>query len=182
MASTLRYAWARRGATTAWRRGDAAAERGGFDLDDRRLARPLMPSPFTVGKAEAAKVDAEPSMPAHLSPTFGRRTASAPAASVQTRSLALSEAAERFKADLAREPERAPDGFSAWRRGRGAARAAAWLATFALLTPGVLCFVLQAPTGVSLAVEGLGMAANWWLRRQRRAHLAAIRDWSPQGD
>ena len=114
--------------------------------------------------------------------TFGRRTVAARATAPAAEPQVLGEAAERFRAGLSSARGASPEEFSAWRRGRGPARLAAWAATFGLLTPGVVCFVVHAPGGVSTLVEVAGFAANWWLRRARRAHLAAIREWAPAAE
>ena len=117
--------------------------------------------------------------PRPASQTFGRRAVTAPAPVPVATPRGLGEAAERFRADLSNVRGGAADDFSAWRRERGVTRFAAWAASLGLLTPGAVCFIVHAPDGVSALVEVAGMAANWWLRRARRAHLAAIRDWAP---
>ncbi len=124
-------------------------------------------------------------------PTFGRRAPAAaapapvPAHAAPARAapgpIALGPAAERFRASLETVPSPPLDDFARWKRGRTAGRLGAWVATFALLSPGVICFVVQAPNAVSTMVEVLGIGANWWLRRRRQAHLAAIRAWEPPG-
>jgi hypothetical protein len=53
------------------------------------------------------------------------------------------------------------------------------LVRFALLTPGLVCFVVQAPLWVSLGLEAAGIAANGWLRRERRRQASAIAAWTP---
>jgi hypothetical protein len=52
--------------------------------------------------------------------------------------------------------------------------------TFALLTPGGLCFVLKAPASASCGLEVIGLALSFWLRRQRRKHLSEIANWADQ--
>ena len=71
----------------------------------------------------------------------------------------------------------AEPGFAAWRRTQQGRRYVAWLVSFALLCPGVLCFIFNAPTSVSLGLEALGMAASYWLRRERKRHLSEIATW-----
>src|SRR5437868_1030463 len=94
-------------------------------------------------------------------------------------SPALSDAAEQFKGGLARETGALQDGFAHWKRRRSAVRLLAWLATFALLASGAIAFALQAPASVSAGLEVVGFGAGWWLKRQRRQHLTAIREWAP---
>jgi hypothetical protein len=55
----------------------------------------------------------------------------------------------------------------------------AWAVGLALMSPGLLCFLLQGPLPVSIGLEIAGALANAWLRRQRRRHLRAIADWNP---
>ena len=51
------------------------------------------------------------------------------------------------------------------------------LATAAFMSPGLVCLLLQAPLGVSLGVEALGLAINAWIRRERRRRLSEITAW-----
>ena len=119
-------------------------------------------------------------MPA--APPFGRRAPAATPASA-ARAEAPDPALAAFREGLRATPVTGEDAaFAAWRRRRGAGRAAAWVLTFALATPGVVCFVADVPTAVSSAVEGLGLAAGWWLRRARRRHLGEIVAWSGHPD
>ena len=92
----------------------------------------------------------------------------------------LSPEAQAFQAELAASRSANPSGFAAWRRQQAGRRAFAWVLTLILLLPGVICFLLQAPATVSLGLEGLGMVANWWLRRERRRHLQSITAWEPE--
>ena len=119
--------------------------------------------------------------------SFGRRQApqavrpSQPRPAPQAREIpgpqALSPDAEAFRAQLAGGRSAAEPGFAAWRRSQLGRRYFAWLVSFALLCPGVLCFIFNAPTSVSLGLEALGMAANYWLRRERKRHLSEIATW-----
>ena len=97
-------------------------------------------------------------------------------------SQAMSEAAERFKNGLARETAALPGGFAHWKRSRSAVRLLAWLATFGLLASGAIALALQAPASVSAGLELVGFGAGWWLKRQRRQHLTAIKAWAPAPD
>ena len=118
---------------------------------------------------------------------FGRRAPPAvrtpqPAAPLQPTAAAqpLSPEAEAFRARMAAE-HTAPPSFSGWLRAQQARRAMAWLLTFALLSPGVLCFIYKTPTAVSGGLEFGGIALNIWLRRERRKHLKNIVQWDEDG-
>lgn len=120
-------------------------------------------------------------------PPFGRRQGRAhhaptPTARPQAVRSTLSPPAEAFRAELAASGGGGPDGFAAWRKEQAAKRRLAWFATFALLTPGVFLLGVKAPAGVSASVEACGLAASWWLRRERRRHLKAIADWRLEGE
>jgi hypothetical protein len=69
--------------------------------------------------------------------------------------------------------------FARWRRGQVPRRLLIVLVGLALLAPGLVCVVLQAPWWVSLSLEAAGLAANGWLRRERRRHASAIAAWAP---
>jgi hypothetical protein len=119
-------------------------------------------------------------MAQHVS--FGRRGLAhhaAPAAKAMDHA-ALSAEAEAFRAGLADGGVSAEDGFDGWLRARRGRRLVAWLITFALLTPGVLCFVLKTSPPVSVGLEVVGLVLSVWLRRQRRKHLSEIASWSDQ--
>jgi hypothetical protein len=119
-----------------------------------------------------------PAMPEPV--TFGRRSA-APAAQVQRPPAAdpmvLSPQAEAFTAQISADVDRSDPAFGGWLRKQQAGRMLAWAITLALLSPGILCFALNAPTSVSVGVELVGMVANFWLRRKRRRHLNQIASW-----
>ena len=118
--------------------------------------------------------------------SFGRRQAPQSAGTPQPRPApparesrgpqALSPDAEAFRAQLKETPAAEPS-FAAWRRSQQGRRYLIWLVSAALLCPGVLCFIFNAPTSVSLGLEALGMAANYWLRRERKRHLSEIATW-----
>jgi hypothetical protein len=112
-------------------------------------------------------------------PAFGRRAPAAtppPASAV----VPLSDAAEAFRGELAAGRGEHQD-FGAWRRRQSGKRWLAWALGFALLTPGLLGFVLQAPPAVSSGLEIAGIVVGAWLRSARRRHLAAIRAWGDEG-
>lgn len=90
---------------------------------------------------------------------------------------ALSPEAEAFRAELRSSGGRVPSEFAEWRRSQRGGRVLAWGLTFLLLVPGGLAFVLNAPASASAGLEIAGVALSWWLRRQRRRHLAAITGW-----
>jgi hypothetical protein len=69
--------------------------------------------------------------------------------------------------------------FARWRRDQLPRRLLIILLRFALLAPGVICMLAQAPWWISLGLEGAGLAANGWLRRERRRQASAIAAWAP---
>ena len=69
--------------------------------------------------------------------------------------------------------------FAQWRRDQRPRRVLIIVLRFALLTPGLVCFLFQAPWWISLGLEAAGLAANGWLRRERRRQASAIAGWSP---
>jgi hypothetical protein len=119
--------------------------------------------------------------------SFGRRQASQPvraprpAEAPRAREVrgpeALSPDAEAFRAQLKEAQPIAEPSFAAWRRTQQGRRYFAWLVSFALLCPGVLCFIFNAPLSVSLGLEALGFAVNYWVRRERKRHLNEIATW-----
>ena len=113
---------------------------------------------------------------------FGRRGLSSRAAPlIATKDYAaLSADAEAFCAGLTAESKAPKTSFEGWLRTRRGHRLLAWLVTFALLTPGGLCFVLKAPASASGGLEVIGLALSFWLRRQRRKHLSEIANWADQ--
>ena len=58
----------------------------------------------------------------------------------------LSPEAEAFRAQLTGGQSAEDRGFVAWRRTQQGRRYLIWLVSFALLCPGVLCFIFNAPT------------------------------------
>jgi hypothetical protein len=114
--------------------------------------------------------------------SFGRRGLAHPAALAfkAIDHATLSAEAETFRAELAESGVSPEDSFDGWLRARRGRRLLAWLITFALLTPGVLCFVLKTSAPVSGGLELVGLIISVWLRRQRRKHLSEIANWSDQ--
>jgi hypothetical protein len=116
--------------------------------------------------------------------TFGRKTA-APASAPRLaprpapQSNDLSPEAEAFRARLKRDGAVEASEFSGWLRANQGRRWLAWTLGLALMAPGVLCFAFQAPGEVSGGLEVLGVAGNWWLRRERRRRLKEIASWTP---
>jgi hypothetical protein len=70
--------------------------------------------------------------------------------------------------------------FARWRRSQVPRRLLIILVGLALLAPGLVCVALQAPWWVSLGLEAAGLAANGWLRRERRRQASAIAAWAPE--
>ncbi|HEY3890192.1 MAG TPA: hypothetical protein VGL73_16570 [Caulobacteraceae bacterium] len=90
---------------------------------------------------------------------------------------ALSPQAEAFRKTLKSDRTADPSDFAHWRRTQQGRRAVFWIASIALLAPGVISFVVDMPFSLSLGLEVLGIAGNWWLRRERKRHLKEIAAW-----
>jgi hypothetical protein len=112
------------------------------------------------------------------STTFGRKRPSG-AAPPRNSTEGLSPQAEAFRAQLRSNPGKAEDDFADWSRATRPGRWMAWATGLALMSPGLLCFLFQAPLPVSIGLEIAGGVANAWLRRERRRHLRAIANWNP---
>jgi hypothetical protein len=111
--------------------------------------------------------------------TFGRKPA-APAAQPpleRTDPNALSVQAEAFRKSLKSGATAGQSDFADWRRSQQGRRAIFWIASIAMLVPGVISFVVDMPFSLSLGLEVLGIAGNWWLRRERKRHLKEIATW-----
>ena len=112
--------------------------------------------------------------------TFGRKREPSAAAPRNLRvPETLSPQAEAFRAQLRSNPNDAVKDFADWRRATRPRRWMAWAIGLALMSPGLLCFVFQAPLSVSIGLEIAGGVVNAWLRRERRRHLRAITNWDP---
>ena len=111
---------------------------------------------------------------------FGRRIppASAPAPAPRP-PAAPSPEAEALRRELAGAVG-APSDFTRWRNHTRPARWAAWGLSFALMGSGVGSYLLHAPIGVSGLLEVGGWGLGVWLRRARRARLAAVRAWEAE--
>ena len=82
------------------------------------------------------------------------------------------------KIEAKAKPKPAPDSeFTAWRKAQAPRSALFWLASLALMAPGIACFLAQAPWQMSAVVEAAGLVAGGWLRRERKRRLAEIAAW-----
>jgi len=89
---------------------------------------------------------------------------------------------EAFRAELAASRGAPTSEFAAWRRSQLADRVLSWTVAVVFLSPGLLCFLLQAPVGDSIGLEIAGIVANAWVRYRRRQRLKAIVAWeAPAG-
>jgi hypothetical protein len=114
--------------------------------------------------------------------TFGRRAGLPPApARPQRQPEPSSPELEAFAASIRDEEGGDVAEFARWRRDQAPRRLLLILVRFALLTPGLVCFVAHAPLWVSLGLEAAGIAANGWLRRERRRQASEIAAWAPEG-
>jgi hypothetical protein len=87
------------------------------------------------------------------------------------------------KANFKAPPKARQDSeFAAWRKAQAPRSALFWLASLALMAPGLACFLAQAPLPLSVVVELAGVAGGAWLRGERKRRLAEIAAWeSDQG-
>ncbi len=113
---------------------------------------------------------------------FGRKAPASlpktPAPAVARAQLqALSAEAEAFRKTLKSGDPAAKSDFAHWRRSQLGRRVIFWIASILLLAPGVISFVVDMPFSLSAGLEVLGLAGNWWLRRERRRHLKEIATW-----
>jgi hypothetical protein len=86
---------------------------------------------------------------------------------------------ERFAASLKDVKINEVADFATWRRRQLPRRLLVILVGLILMAPGLLCFVVQAPWWLSVGLEAAGLAANGWLRRERRRQTLAIAKWAP---
>jgi hypothetical protein len=110
--------------------------------------------------------------------TFGRKPAPSlakPPAPLEAHGL--SPQAEAFRKTLKSDGTAAPSDFAHWRRTQQGRRVVFWIASILLLAPGVISFIVDMPFSLSLGLEVLGIAGNWWLRRERKRHLKEIATW-----
>lgn len=114
--------------------------------------------------------------------TFGRKGVRSPApapAGAPGRVEPSNPELEAFAASIKDgKPSDAAE-FAHWRRRQFPRRLLIVLVGLALMTPGLACFVVQTPWQVSLGLEAAGLAANGWLRRERRRQASAIAAWAP---
>ncbi len=94
----------------------------------------------------------------------------------------LSPEAEAFRREIAAGRLKDGDAFANWRKAQRGRRLLAWVLSLLLMAPGVICFIMDAPVGVSAVVEVGGMALGWWLRRERKRFLQQISTWQDPAD
>ncbi len=117
-------------------------------------------------------------MPA--SSSFGRRQAPAPPPvraaprPAPPAASSLSAEAEAFRAQLAGSSADRTSPLDDWRRSRRGRQIAVWVVTLASLAIGPVSFELETPLSVSIVLEVAAIAANIWLRRERRNRLREI--------
>ena len=70
--------------------------------------------------------------------------------------------------------------FARWRRRQLPRRLLMILVRLALVAPGLLCFAVHAPWWISSGLEVAGVAANAWVRGERRRQVSAIAGWEPE--
>lgn len=116
-------------------------------------------------------------------PSFGRRRPATPSPQAvrspprPAPTVELSPEAEAFRAELAAAPRAAKSDFAAWCRSRTGQSLLYWILTIACLSPGLVGVLLNAPGGVSAALEVAGLLVGAWLRYERRRRLREIVAW-----
>lgn len=110
--------------------------------------------------------------------TFGRRSVPAPERKA-SRPETSNPQLEAFAASVRDAKASDVAEFARWRRERLPRMLLMILLRFALLTPGLICFAFQAPWWSSLGLEAVGLAANAWLRQERRRQASEIAAWTP---
>ncbi len=108
--------------------------------------------------------------------TFGRRAAPAKPAYGADR---LSPQAEAFRAALSEGQGGDLDEFGQWRRSQRPRRRFVIALGLVFMTPGLLCFLLNASLPVSIGMSLAGLAVNAWLRRERQRQAKDIAQWAP---
>ncbi len=118
-----------------------------------------MPNPQPFGRREAviALTPARPFAPAPANPREQ-----------------FSPQIEAFRAELSASRAAPEPGFAAWRRSRLGGTVLTWAVAVLFMSPGLLCFLLQAPVGDSIGLEVAGVAANIWVRRRSRQRMKYI--------
>ena len=114
--------------------------------------------------------------------TFGRRGVRAPTPVQPPEPRRLEPSSpdvEAFAASLRDSKLSDAAEFARWRRDQLPRRLLMILVSLALMAPGLVCFAVKAPWWVSLVLEGAGLAAGVWLRRERRRQASAIAAWEP---
>ena len=112
--------------------------------------------------------------------TFGRRGVSPPApARTPPRPEPSSPELEAFAASIRDAKLSDAAEFARWRRKQLPRRLLMILVRLALIAPGLVCFAVHAPWWVSAGLEVAGVAANAWVRGERRRQVSAIAAWAP---
>ena len=81
---------------------------------------------------------------------------------------------EAFRAEVAAS---SGSEFADWRRAQRSSHILTWVVAVVFLSPGLICFLFQAPLSVSISMEVAGFIANAWVRRRRRQRLKDIVAW-----
>jgi hypothetical protein len=119
--------------------------------------------------------------------TFGRKNVRPPEpapapepASTQVQPEASNPELEAFAASIRDSKASDVEAFAEWRREQAPRRLLMLLLRFALLTPGLVCFAFHAPLWLSIGLEVAGVAANAWMRGERRRQASAIAAWEAE--
>ena len=112
--------------------------------------------------------------------TFGRRAAAtAPVSRAEFDAERLSPQAEAFLASMDDRQSDELAAFSQWRRAQQPRRLLLIAVGAAVVAPGLLCFLFQAPWPLSIGLSVAGVGVNGWLRNERQRQAKEIANWTP---
>ncbi len=111
---------------------------------------------------------------------FGRRGSTQAAALRSPADVGTSSpVAEYVRAAAEAQGRAATSDFADWRRAQRGRWLIGWALGLLFMSPGLLCFLVHAPLGLSVALEVAGVVTNAWVGRERKRRLHDIVQWEP---
>ncbi len=111
---------------------------------------------------------------------FGRRESTQAAALRSPADVGRSSpVAEYVRAAAEAQGRAATSDFADWRRAQRGRWLIGWALGLLFMSPGLLCFLVHAPLGLSVALEVAGVVTNAWVGRERKRRLHDIVQWEP---